>query len=407
MKETFLKMIAEAEKQNISFAELCRKFLQSNGKYQSIIKEYIIMSGKVPDVGPVAQATQAGFLILTQIEPYNLQEFLDLEPGFIPTKFRRYPFYNMANSSPATFLCALFLAGENQDKVSNFAFFQKAGDKIKEGVKNLGEWAKKTVDQAGDVFRKTYKEIKDIAGDVATGAKKVAFAPFRGAFLLLVRFNVFNLARQFNRTIIADRQTTKNFWENEIGGDFAQLVSAVNLGKKEMPILPGKSQTFNYSSLDPVSAGTTATVAAPVTGAAKAFLISMKPIVAKAAAAALKSKAAGAIGTGVGGALSIKLIDELIPTDEEKKQEENVEQSNEAFEQAKKDVEAYKKTAEEIAKNLGLPSGSNVNTTFPPVVGTLPGTLGGFRVEAPAKDNTMLYIIGGAAILLAVILGRK
>lgn len=352
MKETFLKMIAEAEKQNISFAELCRKFLQSNGKYQSIIKEYIIMSGKVPDVGPVAQATQAGFLILTQIEPYNLQEFLDLEPGFIPTKFRRYPFYNMANSSPATFLCALFLAGENQDKVSNFAFFQKAGDKIKEGAKNLGEWAKKTVDQAGDVLR-------DAAGKVADVGKKVVLAPFRGAFLLLVRFNVFNLARRFDRAIIANRQKTKNFWENEIGGDFAQLVSAVNLGKKESPILPGKSQTYDTSGgvslFDPATITASIAAATPITIKATAFL----------AALGVAIKEGKEVFTDLTGK----------PVDDKEAQE------------TLKKVEQTTQTIDKLVADA-----KNISISGP---------------QAPAKDNTMLYIIGGAAILLAVILGRK
>jgi hypothetical protein len=355
MKETFLKMIAEAEKQNISFAELCRKFLQSNGKYQSIIKEYIIISGKVPDVGPVAQATQAGFLILTQIEPYNLQEFLDLEPGFIPTKFRRYPFYNMANSSPATFLCALFLAGENQDKFSTFSLreeYEKRKRQAKEALDNLGKWAKKTVDNAGDVLR-------DVAGKVADVGKKVALAPFRGPFLVLVRFNVFNLARRFDRAIISDRQKTKNFWENEIGGDFAQLVKAVNLGKKESPILPGKSQTYDTSGgvsfIDPASITASIAAATPITVAATSFL----------AAVGVAIKEGKEVFTDLTGK----------PVDDKEAQEtlKKVEQTTETIDKLVAD-----------AKNISI-SGP----------------------QAPAKDNTMLYIIGGAAILLAVILGRK
>jgi len=334
MKETFIKMVETAKAEGITFADLCRRFLQSNGKFQSLVKDFIIRSGKVPDVGPVAQGAQAGFLILSQIEPENLQEFLDLKPGFYPTKFRKYPFYNMAQTSPGTFLSCLFLAGENIEKASTWNPFQK----IKEGAQNLGQWAQKTVDNAADV-------VRDAAGKVAGVGKKIVFAPFRGAFLLLVRFNVFNLARKFDRAIIKDRQKTKDFFENEIGGDFAQLVSAVNLGKKEMPILPGKSSTF-----EPVTISTAIATAAPITAAAVAFLTDL----------------------GVAKDLITDTYQDL--TGKPLK--------NEQVDEALKKLENAAKTVD-----------ANIQTA---------------QAGEPKKDNTMLFVIGGAAVLLAILfIGRK
>jgi hypothetical protein len=411
MKKAFLFLVDYAKQNNISFEDAARRYLQSNGVFQSAVKDYILRAGRIPNVGIIEQAKQAGILVLENAGPY-MGNFLELEPGQIPTLYRKFNFYGFANEFPVVFIACVTLAGtESEKKVSNYYIFESAETtaKRKAAEKQLKEWAQEKLDQAGDFVKRTFKSIKDVAGDVALAAKKVAFAPFRGAFLLLVRFNVFNLARQFNRAIIADRQTTKNFWENEIGGDFGSLVSAVNLGKKEMPILPGKSQTFTgkYNSLDPVSAGTTATVAAPVTGAAKAFLISMKPVIAKALAAALKSKIAAGIGTGAGAVIANQIIDELTPN----QSEEDLEKSREQIEALEKSTEEYKKVAEEIGKNLGLIEGTDINNTFP--TGTVPGSLPGFTPRTTpgqpeaAKTTNLLIIVGGALVAAFLIFKKK
>jgi hypothetical protein len=340
MKETFLKMLEMAKAEGLTFADLCRRFLQSNGNYQSLVKDFIIRSGRVPDVGPVAQGAQAGFLILSQIEPENLNEFLELQPGLIPSKFRKYPFYNMAETSPGTFLSCLFLAGENPQLISNWDWLKEKTKQVQEGAKNLGEWAQKTVDNAADF-------VRDTAGKVADVGKKIVFAPFRGAFLILVRFNVFNFARRFDRGIIKDRQKVKNFWENEIGGDFAQLVSAVNLGKKEMPILPGKSSTFEPTTITAAIA-----TATPIIAKASAFLAALGIVV----------KQGGDIYTDLTGK----------PVKDNEVQET---------------IKNFEDKAKLIDENL-----KNVQA----------GT------SQPQKDNTMLYVIGGAAVLLAILfIGRK
>jgi hypothetical protein len=251
MKKAFLFLVDYAKKNNISFQDAARRYLQSNGVFQSAVKDYILRAGRIPNVGIIEQAKQAGYLVLENGGDY-LENFLQLEPGEIPTLYRKFNFYGFANEFPVVFVASVILASEDQvaNPNSNFLFLKaEQTKKIKQTANNAIDWA------------------KDTAGKVADAGKKVAFAPFRGPFLLLVRLNVFNLARRIVRAIAKDRQRMKNFWENEIGGDFAQLVSIAEKGKKEMPILPGKSQTFsgNYSSAEPTSTAAAAVAATPIT----------------------------------------------------------------------------------------------------------------------------------------------
>jgi hypothetical protein len=261
MKKAFLFLAQYAKQNNISFEDAARRYLQSNGVFQSAVKDYIVRAGRIPNVGVIEQAKQAGYLVLENGGEY-LENFLNLEPGEIPTLYRKFNFYGFANEFPVVFVACVILASEDQlaNPNSNFLFLKaKQTAAIKGAANNAIDWA------------------KDTAGQVADAAKKVAFAPFRGPFLLLVRINLFNLARRIDRAIVKDRQRMKNFWENEIGGDFAQLVSTAEKGKKEMPILPGKSQTFSgsYSSAEPVSTGAAIAAATPITVKITALLSSI------------------------------------------------------------------------------------------------------------------------------------
>jgi hypothetical protein len=258
MKKAFLFLVDYAKKNNISFNDAARRYLLSNGVFQSAVKDYILRAGRIPNVGIIEQAKQAGYLVLENGGEY-LENFLQLEPGEIPTLYRKFNFYGFANEFPVVFVACVILASEDQvaNPNSNFLFLKaEQTKKIKQTANNAIDWA------------------KDTAGQVADAAKKVAFAPFRGPFLLLVRFNVFNLARRIDAAIAKDRQRMKNFWENEIGGDFVQLINTAATGKKESPILPGKSQTFgkNYSSLDPATLTASITAASPIVAAVTTVL---------------------------------------------------------------------------------------------------------------------------------------
>jgi hypothetical protein len=258
MKKAFLFLVDYAKQNNISFEDAARRYLLSNGVFQSAVKDYILRAGRIPNVGIIEQAKQAGYLVLENGGEY-LENFLNLEPGEIPTLYRKFNFYGFANEFPVVFVACVILASEDQiaNPSSNFLFLKaEQTKKIKQTANNAIDWA------------------KDTAGQVADAAKKVAFAPFRGPFLLLVRFNVFNLARRIDAAIAKDRQRMKNFWENEIGGDFVQLINTATTGKKESPILPGKSQTFgkNYSSLDPATLTASITAASPIVAAVTTVL---------------------------------------------------------------------------------------------------------------------------------------
>jgi hypothetical protein len=258
MKKAFLFLVDYAKQNNISFEDAARRYLQSNGVYQSAVKDYILRAGRIPNVGILEQAKQAGYLVLENGGEY-LENFLNLEPGEIPTLYRKFNFYGFANEFPVVFVACVILASEDQvaNPTSNFLFLKaKQTAAIKGAANSAIDWA------------------KDTAGQVADAGKKLVFAPLRGPFLLLVRFNVFNLARRIDAAIAKDRQRMKNFWENEIGGDFVQLINTATTGKKESPILPGKSQTFgkNYSSLDPATLTASITAASPIVAAVTTVL---------------------------------------------------------------------------------------------------------------------------------------
>jgi hypothetical protein len=274
MKKAFLFLVDYAKQNNISFEDAARRYLQSNGVYQSAVKDYILRAGRIPNVGILEQAKQAGYLILENGGDY-LENFLNLEPGEIPTLYRRFNFYGFANEFPVVFVACVILAGTNNEKsFSNFLFeSSEQTERRKKAQKQLQNWTNEKLDQA-----------KDVLGSVADVTKKVALAPFRGPFLLLVRFNVFNLARRLDRGLQKDRQRLKNLWEDEIGGDFVQLTKTVEQGKKESPILPGKSQTFglNYSSLDPVTLTANIAAASVITAKVTAALAAIGVVVDQA-----------------------------------------------------------------------------------------------------------------------------
>jgi hypothetical protein len=256
MKKAFLFLVEYAKQNNISFEDAARRYLQSNGVYQSAVKDYILRAGRIPNVGILEQAKQAGYLILENGGEY-LENFLQLEPGQIPTLYRKLNFYGFANEFPVAFVASVMLASEelNKVKVSNAVTWDDLWDKGR---------------RASKIFTDAVKgkgETKQAQETLTDAGKKVLFSASRGPFLLLVRFNVFNLARRLNRAFEVDKNKIKNLWI-DLGGDFTQLEKAVAQGKKESPILPGKSQTFgkNYSSfVDMAAIGAAITAATPVT----------------------------------------------------------------------------------------------------------------------------------------------
>lgn len=84
-----------------------------------------------------------------------------------------------------------------------------------------------------------------------------ATAPARNAFLLIVKLNVFNLARRLNKLIQKQPSKLQAFWE-KIGGNYESLVRNINIGAKVKAVpLPMPSANIGVV----VAAGTTAAVA--------------------------------------------------------------------------------------------------------------------------------------------------
>lgn len=112
---------------------------------------------------------------------------------------------------------------------------------------------------------KIAKEIKKAVKDVKKVVLKVGLSPSRNAFLALVSFNSFNLAKNIARAILKDRSKVERFWR-DLGGDFKALLRSVNNRQSE----------FRVSGAigDPAS-GTAAAAAAPILAAVAKLLKDM------------------------------------------------------------------------------------------------------------------------------------
>lgn len=88
--------------------------------------------------------------------------------------------------------------------------------------------------------RKKFKAKLDSARKKAFGFfKKVNLAPSRGAFLLLVRTNIFKLANRMAKAWIHNPEALKNMWKS-FGGRPDKLKDAIKAGSKKKPELSSK-----------------------------------------------------------------------------------------------------------------------------------------------------------------------
>ena len=100
--------------------------------------------------------------------------------------------------------------------------------------------------------------IKDVLKKGKTVVLKVAAAPARGAFLTLVRLNVFNLAGKLNQIWQRNPQNLKNWWAG-LGGEINKLTDVIEKGAKKKRI--GDAQI----GLDPLTdIAALLTAAAPI-----------------------------------------------------------------------------------------------------------------------------------------------
>jgi hypothetical protein len=115
--------------------------------------------------------------------------------------------------------------------------------------------------------------------------KKIALAPARGAFLLVVRANFLKLAAKLSK---APADKLRGFW-GKLGGDIDKLNAAINAGKdKKAPLGLGNP---DFIGVDPITAA--AATSAPILLAVKKFLSDIG-IDAEDITAAVKKIAPGA-----------------------------------------------------------------------------------------------------------------
>jgi hypothetical protein len=111
------------------------------------------------------------------------------------------------------------------------------------------------------VFRRLTRGIEKGLKKGLRGVLKVAAAPARNAFLLLVKINFTNLGKKL--AIALDRNPTglRNLWEG-LGGRFQSLINNINQGKKKRRIL-GFDENPDLPLIG-VAPAAAATAAAPI-----------------------------------------------------------------------------------------------------------------------------------------------
>jgi hypothetical protein len=112
------KLMTEAQGKNLMLKDIARQLIQNNAPFQSLIKDYIIRCNKVPNVGPVAQAKQAGELIYREAGS-ELPEILKVDPSNVPSRYRLYKFYNLLIGSPETFIGCLATYEDQKNVTEN------------------------------------------------------------------------------------------------------------------------------------------------------------------------------------------------------------------------------------------------------------------------------------------------
>ncbi len=117
------------------------------------------------------------------------------------------------------------------------------------GLGSLRSWWHRTVQKVKDTVHKTASKVKRASKKVSNTFKKYGFAPARGAFLLLLKYNVFHLASKLYLGYLTKQQAQNlhldlNEWQKLVdvrkrfeqlwqkaGGDISKLKQAVMNGR--------------------------------------------------------------------------------------------------------------------------------------------------------------------------------
>jgi len=116
--------------------------------------------------------------------------------------------------------------------------------RIRARISQLEAVYKARTGQSG-IGDKAKRDARKASGK-ASGAKKVALAPGRAAFLELVRLNVRGLAHKLSK-LTPDKATAK--WK-KLGGNPTKLLNAITIGKKKKPLLGESKKSRGVKGVD-------------------------------------------------------------------------------------------------------------------------------------------------------------
>jgi hypothetical protein len=215
---------------------------------------------------------------------------------------------------------------------------------------------------------------KTLGQKLKKGAKvvlKVAAAPARNAFLLLVKINFEGLATKLNQAYIKKPSELKNLWEGTLGGKINSLVTNINQGAKKKKI--GECGCNKTIGVLPFAAA--AAAAAPIIAKVVAWL-----------------KSSGLVSQD--GKFNVKKLTDLAKFELNKKVQVLAEEklAPEAAENAEAAAEAV--TISETADNINEaePEKKLDLSTNNKIVST----------SGSSKNNTMLYVAAAAAAVLII-----
>lgn len=260
---------------------------------------------------------------------------------------------------------------------------KKTFNAVKKGVKQASDFAGDKAKQAANYAK---KEAERIAKQVAQGTKTVGLSIPRNSFLLLVGFNVFNLAGKMRNESFANLA----WWANDWGGDRTKLLEAINAGKN-------KARILGINPNDIIIPQSMGMIGEPVT--VSTSIASASAILAKIAPYLDKLEKAQ------------KVFDKGKSTFETGKK-----QFTDAVDKGKKDFESatgvkitdviWKKEAGQTGTKNSLDA-SDVKTTTATDAKNVADAIVNKATNGGLKIDNKIIMIGGAAALLAIVLLNK
>ena len=149
-----------------------------------------------------------------------------------------------------------------EDQYIGFFSFKKAFNNVKQGAKNLSDFAGDKAKQASNYAK---KEAEIIAKQVLAGTKTIGLAIPRNAFMLLLRFNVKGWASGLKNKTFNDL----SWWANDWGGNRTEFLEAIKQGAKNKRILGFDNNDVIYPSMlgaigEPVTIAAALATATPI-----------------------------------------------------------------------------------------------------------------------------------------------